>query len=471
MAAVTVRMYRLGLGDCFLLTFPTGDSNRPFHMLVDCGVVNRHKAERRGHACPSLAQVVQDISSETGGIIDVLVVTHEHEDHIIGFDKPETRPILRDLTIKQLWLAWTEDPDDADAKRLQAELHKANQGLQAALSRANARAAQHISGMLDLFGADRTKQAMDAVRALLKQGTPCYLDPSKLDKPLALADVPGVRIYVLGPPREEKRIRKMEPGKGQDYLAQAAGGPALTPTRAFLMAAYSAEPRTLPDQDKELFELSFPFDRHLRIPRSEAEGDEFFQSHYYRVSDWRRIDHDWLGTGEELSLDLGTYTNNTSLALAIELTNSGQVLVLAADAQVGNWMSWRTSWKVVNDGVEETVELEQLLKRAVLYKVGHHGSHNASYKPYVDLMTSPSLVSMIPFDQVDAEAMAWPNMLSARLVKWLSGQQDGRGAKRVVVRLDRMPTDKPKAIKSADWKAFQSKYRENDLYMEYTVAD
>src|SRR4051794_40738705 len=37
---VTVRMYRTGLGDCFLLAFPKahGDRRDPFTMLIDCGV-------------------------------------------------------------------------------------------------------------------------------------------------------------------------------------------------------------------------------------------------------------------------------------------------------------------------------------------------------------------------------------------------------------------------------------------------
>ena len=35
-----VRMYRHGLGDCFLLTLPRS-SGRPFHVLIDCGVLDR----------------------------------------------------------------------------------------------------------------------------------------------------------------------------------------------------------------------------------------------------------------------------------------------------------------------------------------------------------------------------------------------------------------------------------------------
>jgi hypothetical protein len=53
----------------------------------------------------------------------------------------------------------------------------------------------------------------------------------------------------------------------------------------------------------------------------------------------------------------------------------GKALLFAADTQRGNWASWsKKSWK---DG-DQTVEVEDLLARTVVYKVGHHGSHNAT---------------------------------------------------------------------------------------------
>src|SRR5262249_31166571 len=86
---------------------------------------------------------------------------------------------------------------------------------------------------------------------------------------------------------------------------------------------------------------------------------------------WRRIDADWLGAAAEFALQLDSATNNTSLVLAIELVDSGKVLLFAADAQVGNWLSWQTlSWKISES---ETVSGPDLLKRVAFYKVGHHG--------------------------------------------------------------------------------------------------
>jgi hypothetical protein len=68
-------------------------------------------------------------------------------------------------------------------------------------------------------------------------------------------------------------------------------------------------------------------------------------------------------------------TNNSSLVLAFELGTGGKVLLFAADAQRGNWISW--SKKPFKDG-HKKVTARDLLSRTVLYKVGHHGSHNAT---------------------------------------------------------------------------------------------
>src|SRR5689334_1200293 len=79
-AVLRVRMYRQGLGDCFLLSLLRPAPARPFHMLIDCGVV-LGTPDARGR----LRAVVSSVIAETAGHVDVLVVTHEHYDHVSGF--------------------------------------------------------------------------------------------------------------------------------------------------------------------------------------------------------------------------------------------------------------------------------------------------------------------------------------------------------------------------------------------------
>src|SRR5438105_4989984 len=73
-----VRMYRQGLGDCFLITLPRA-KGKPFRMLIDCGVILGTSDPE-----PIMTSVVEDIVKETEGHVDVLAATHEHWDHLSG---------------------------------------------------------------------------------------------------------------------------------------------------------------------------------------------------------------------------------------------------------------------------------------------------------------------------------------------------------------------------------------------------
>jgi hypothetical protein len=112
----------------------------------------------------------------------------------------------------------------------------------------------------------------------------------------------------------------------------------------------------------------------------------------------RRIDGDWLKAAEGLALKIDGDVNNTSLALAFE-TPAREVMLFPADAQVGNWLSWHDQTYPSEPGVKSETgqSARDLLSRVVLYKVGHHGSHNATSKALgLELMTHPELAAMIP---------------------------------------------------------------------------
>ena len=75
-AGIRVRAYNVGFGDCFLVMFPEGDRKR--NMLIDFGCAP-------GQSEKAFEQIVDNISDETGGHLDVVVVSHEHMDHVSGF--------------------------------------------------------------------------------------------------------------------------------------------------------------------------------------------------------------------------------------------------------------------------------------------------------------------------------------------------------------------------------------------------
>jgi len=101
------------------------------------------------------------------------------------------------------------------------------------------------------------------------------------------------------------------------------------------------------------------------------------------------------------------------------------VLLFAADAQVGNWLSWYDQTYKPNDGRELTAE--NLLENTVLYKVGHHGSHNATLREKgLEAMTHRELVAMLPVESEGVKRLKYGEMPLTSLVQALTKKTSGR---------------------------------------------
>ena len=408
-----VRMYTHGLGDCFLITLPRKSAERDkFFVMIDCGVILGTQ-----NAVGKMTAVVDDIAATTGGKVDLLLATHEHWDHLSGFKQAEAS--LKKIDFGEVWLAWTEDPKDAFAQQLGEKRSKAVAALRVAQSRLRAAggsdSADEIGGMLDFFGArgDTTKEALEIVRRL--KPPPRYRGPG--EDPVQFDGV-DARFYVLGPPRDLKMLAKLLPSKrdpetygltGTMFLADQLGE--------------TLSPAEEPDG---------PFGPLQTIPIALARELDFFQQRYWGAgpaavgddASWRRIDTAWFEGAAELAMQLDSETNNTSLVLAIELA-SQDVLLFAADAQIGNWLSWQgLQWKVG----DRTVTGADLLKRTVLYKVGHHGSHNATLREKGLELMQRLQYALIPVDRDIAQKKGWVRMPLPELVTAL----EDRTGKRVV---------------------------------------
>lgn len=404
-----VRMYRQGLGDCFLITLPR-KSGKPYYILIDCGVILGTQ-----DAAAKMTAVVNDIIATTEGHIDLLVATHEHWDHLSGF--VQAKDAFSGLKVGEVWLGWTEDPNDELARRLRSE----HQTLRLTLASACARMRFGHGGnsiadsMMEFFGVagqGTTSDALKNVKAFNKDKTRFCIPKESPVEPEGTA----ARLYVLGPPHDEKMIKKYNPSKSQP--------------ETYGMTMSKLEP-ALTNAD-----AGAPFDPIAQIPLDVARQMPFFRDRYWgedadsaeKDQSWRRIDSDWLDVSSSMALQIDSATNNTSLVLAIELEN-GDVLLFAADAQVGNWLSWQElCWNVKGKNVTGP----DLLSRTILYKTGHHGSHNATLqKDGLEVMKKLQ-IAFIPVDHAMAVKKGWGKMPLEKLEERLN-----EITKKHVLRIDR----------------------------------
>ena len=267
------------------------------------------------------------------------------------------------------------------------------------------------------------------------------------DAPFEIPDA-NARIYVLGPPHDPKLIRKINPSTAnpETYGLLMTGKGALP---LGVVVALDSRDNAAQGQDE-----AAPFHARVTIPL-DAKGrpalfdkqaddgdnwraiDKFFQDNYVAGADWRRIDGEWLGPATELALALQSYTNNTSLVLALELgeLGKGDVLLFAADAQVGNWESWQT-WTCESGDVKVTGP--DLLKRTIFYKVGHHGSHNATLKEHGVEEMDGLKAGIIPVDEKEALKKRWGRMPLPDLIAALEKKAPG-----MILRTDQEPVNRP----------------------------
>lgn len=445
---VRIRMYRLGVGDCFLVRFRR-ETEPPFTMLIDCGV---HAAQAGG---PDLIrEVATDIAKQTHSRLDVLVVTHEHWDHVSGFKQAES--IFAQFTVGEVWLAWTEDAKDEYVDELKKKKKKAMKalGLAAQALQMTGVDEGHPLVALQGFLGDTTGKNLAEVGKIVKKlandgDTVRYWNPGEI------FEIPGVnaRAYVLGPPRDKDMIHRSDPRKGKDEVYTFGG---------YGMYVDDVEGAVCPEGLP-------PFDRSISIPMSSTRGIEFFQRHYWanevappppREEDvareesreraatmrrprsdgtlestedtealredttqrWRRIDSAWLDSATNLALKLDDDTNNTSLVLAFELgdVGKGPVLLFAADAQVGSWLTWaKVEFNNPFELDAPRMTGADLLERTVIYKVGHHASHNATLKPALESMKALEL-ALVPTDASMAKKVKWGTLPWPSLLDRLS---------------------------------------------------
>ena len=419
---INVRMYRVGTGDFFLLQFKKA-GKITFNLMIDCGCINSGKTD--------FVDKVEDLSTTTNGVIDLLIVTHEHADHINGFEKASDIFDSK-INVKKVWFAWTE-ADETFANEFRKEHTKIKMALKLAAERLNMlrkegafdqvydkdsnqslmiEATNHfitsLNGLNQLnyeprMSLDKIPTMEDILRKfkVIKADTVVeFWEPGDVIENLAGAE--GIRFFVLGPPKNNEDIKKEEV-KGEGYEKREKKS---TLDVAFL---------NLFDSDHFTKRELMPFDDQYVLDDKEQSPIK----DAYKADPWRTIDNDWLFSAGSLALRHETSINNTSLAIAIQFKKSERILLLPGDAEHGSWLSWHNNlewtFKDKNNKTKK-VNAEYILNNTVFYKVGHHLSHNGTAKQKgLDMMKQENMAAMATLDFKKINSV-WLNTMPNDLV-------------------------------------------------------
>lgn len=428
-----IRMYRHGLGDCFLLSFAK-ERGGYFHVLIDCGLIGVATNPKE-----TMTTVVRNIAQATSGHLDLVVLTHEHWDHVSGLSEQQAQAIFeKNLEVERVWYAWTEDKNNKLGQKLRQEREAKARAIHRAAKALQGDSGARIASLLTFFGIEnaiteplasngektigKVRKAFDYLAG--RRGIEVsYCHPT--DKPRALSGVAGLLVYVLGPPESESLIKRSDPTALGKEVYEIAPGLALEDNLLAAFARFAQDGADVPKDGRDC-----PFDSYLqRQPVESSALQKLIADTWDQQNDWyRKIENDWMNAAESLALALDKHTNNTSLVLAFEFTESGKVLLFAADAQVGNWLSWQDlAWEVPNGDKVRTVTGPDLLNRTVLYKVGHHGSHNATLRDKgLEQMVSPELIALVPVNKQQAQKNRWMEMPFNNLIARLQEKTRGR---------------------------------------------
>ena len=367
---MTIRMYNVGFGDCFLLTVPTSDG--PRRILFDCGSI-----KSGGPTMDEvLTQLWQDCTDADGTpTIDVIVATHRHKDHVSGF----SRAGWEKVRVKEVWMPWTEHPRDPLAK----EIRDVQAGLALALDRslkARLQAAPNDDRLLGLQELVSNALSNEAAMTTLHEGfrgSPTrrfFPARDQTDLQITSDALPGIGVFVLGPSRDKDVIRDMDPPVGKSYLRLA------TSTR-------------------ESTEVPPPFDPGWRMDERPPLVSPLSPEDEKRIAEVGDL-------GPAVAVALDKAVNGTSLMIVLKV--GAAYLLFPGDAQWGTWLA-----------AMKNTEAADLLRKAKFYKVGHHGSHNATPVDFVEKLMSKGIVSMCSTNKVTK----WPDIPRQPLIDALVAKQ------------------------------------------------
>jgi beta-lactamase superfamily II metal-dependent hydrolase len=370
---VAIRMYHVGFGDAFRITIT--QENSTWRMLLDCGA---HSQGLRQPIADSVREIIEDLAADCApgpAHLDVVAATHHHADHISGFAVPAWTQVVVD----EVWLPFVEDDNDPDTAKLKSGQVAVAQRIQSLVAkRVNQLAVESRSdpqkwppslAAAQAFAVNSSGNAAATDRLIGRNGN-TFSNPSHAVRYLP-STTPAqnqiqirtdILVHVLGPSRDPNDIKQMDPPAGDGWHNFAAsdaptsdnGSPA-----PLFKAKYEAPPTQIP--------------RTLRESLTTLSLDQLSND-------------DGLMAAASI---LEQSVNNTSLFLVLNV--SGNRFVFPGDSQYGAW-----------EHVLHDPQNLALLQDAVFYKIGHHGSHNATPQQFVNQIWHDGAYAMLPWWLVKA---------------------------------------------------------------------
>lgn len=343
-----IRAYNVGVGDCVYVRIPKartqGGKTDDFHLLIDCG--------KKGSAA-ELKVALDHLKTELpqDGLqrrLDLLLISHEHEDHIKGID-PDWFDGIR---IENLWMSVAMDRDHPQAK-FAHQFHDMAANAMRGIAARGLALSPELDDIVNRYGISNDG-AVDALRTALptRNGIrPLYvhadMKPAKL-KPTTLK---GATFKVLAPEFDIDTY----------YLGDAG---------AEILHGFA--------------ESTGVFRSAATVPAGGAAPTNI------SGSDFRRLQSRMMSSAFAFAEEEGEVVNNTSVILLIEWR--GRRLLFVGDAEWNDAyrekkrnFSWNTAWKLRNRELNKPVDF---------LKIGHHGSINAT--PWNDkedgVVTEPSTI-------------------------------------------------------------------------------
>ncbi|MEY2420015.1 MAG: hypothetical protein QOI95_82 [Acidimicrobiaceae bacterium] len=357
---VRLRAYNVGFGDCILITITYRDRSRR-HLLVDFG-----STKAAGTTLRTTAEALRDETQNEG--IAAAIVTHQHRDHITGF---ATKPKRSDdpvaaLKPKLLIRPWMDQPEPSRVGRQSRRHAQLLRSLDSLVNVTKQRALRG-SPITSLLNLQLVDTAASQVLADWEANGTRTIYVKAGDRPSITRYLPGVSLDIIGPPTVEQVpfLASYDRDDPEQFWARHQAAAATIKERLEWTIA-----------DKDLDTLA----------GADGLGAAAWLAN--RMNDSQRSNLLAVARGFD------SFLNNTSVIALLKV--GARTLLLCGDAQIENWSHALALADALTPGLRARFEqagieppepdgLAHRLANIDLYKVGHHGSKNATPKTLFSL--------------------------------------------------------------------------------------